>query len=138
MLPASCLIELPVFKGNPLKWQGSWDQFEISVHQNESISDIDCFNCLKKYLSDLAVENISGLTLNSANYKESVTILTVWYDNRQVVISAHLVSVLKMKVKKANNMENLNGLIKSSLIWKQSKLKHPVMAVFLSLFWRRN
>ena len=62
------------------------------------------------------MENISGLTLNSANYKESVTILTVWYDNRQVVISAHLVSVLKMKVKKANNMENLNGLIKSSLI----------------------
>ena len=72
MLPASCLIELPVFKGNPLKWQGSWDQFEISVHQNESISDIDCFNCLKKYLSDLAVENISGLTLNSANYKDSM------------------------------------------------------------------
>ena len=62
------------------------------------------------------MENISGLTLNSANYKESVTILTVWYDNRQVVISAHLVSVLKMKVKKANNMENLNCLIKSSLI----------------------
>ena len=113
MLPASCLIELPVFKGNPLKWQGSWDQFEISVHQNESISDIDCFNCLKKYLSGLAVENISGLTLSSANYKESVTILTVRYDNNQVLISAHLVSVLKMKV---NNMENLNGLIKSSLI----------------------
>ena len=62
------------------------------------------------------MENISGLTLNSANYKESVTILTVWYDNHQVIISAHLVSVLKMKVKKANNMENLNGLIKSSLI----------------------
>ena len=115
MLPASCLIELPVFKGNPLKWQGSWDQFEISVHQNESISDIDCFNCLKKYLSGLAAENISGLTLSSANYKESVTILTVRYDNHQV-FSAHLVSVLKMKVKKANNMENLNGLIKSFLI----------------------
>lgn len=62
------------------------------------------------------MENISGLTLSSANYKESVTILTVRYDNNQVLISAHLVSVLKMKVKKANNMENLNGLIKSSLI----------------------
>ena len=33
-------IELPVFSGDLLKWQGFWDQFDISIHQNESISDI--------------------------------------------------------------------------------------------------
>ena len=43
-------IELPVFKGDPLKWQGFWDQFQTSIHNNERISDIDRFNFLKRYL----------------------------------------------------------------------------------------
>ena len=43
-------IELPVFKGDPLKWQGYWDQFQTSIHNNERITDIDRFNFLKRYL----------------------------------------------------------------------------------------
>ena len=103
-------IELPVFSGDPLKWQGFWDQFDISIHQNESLSDIDRFNYLKKYLSGPALGTISGLTLSSANYKEAVTILTERYGNHQVLISAHMDALLKMK--KVKNMENLNGLRK--------------------------
>ena len=37
-------IELPVFSGDPLRWQEFSDQFDISIHQNECISDIDRFN----------------------------------------------------------------------------------------------
>lgn len=37
-------IELLTFKGDPLKWQGFWDQFKISIHENERINDIDRFN----------------------------------------------------------------------------------------------
>ena len=103
-------IELPVFSGDPLKWQGFWDQFDISIHQNESLSDIDRFNYLKKYLSGPALGTISGLTLSSANYKEPVTILTERYGNHQVLISAHMDALLK--IKKVKNMENLNGLRK--------------------------
>ena len=103
-------IELPVFSGDLLKWQGFWDQFDISIHQNESISDIDRFNYLKKYLSGPALGTISGLTFSSANYKEAITILTERYGNHQVLISVHIDSLLKMK--KVKNMENLNGLRK--------------------------
>ena len=48
-------IELPTFKGDPLKWQGFWDQFKISIHENERINDIDRFNFLKKYLEKIWV-----------------------------------------------------------------------------------
>ena len=90
-------IELPVFSGDPLKWQGFWDQFDISIHQNKSISDIHRFNYLKKYLSVPALGTISGLTLSFANYKEAVTILTERYGNHQVLISAHVDALLKIE-----------------------------------------
>ena len=92
-------IELPIFSGDLLKWHGFWYQFDISIHQNKSISDIDRFNYLKKYLSGPALETISDPTLSFANYKEAVTILTERYCNHQVLISAHMDSLFKMKKK---------------------------------------
>ncbi|XP_066937038.1 uncharacterized protein [Clytia hemisphaerica] len=53
-------IELPTFKGDPLKWQGFWDQFKISIHENERKNDIDRFNFLKKYLTGEALDSIKG------------------------------------------------------------------------------
>ena len=85
--------EMSVFSGDPLKQQGFWDQFSISIHRNESISDIDPFNYLKKYLSGLALR--SGLTLSSATYKEAVIILTESYGNHQVLILALMACCLK-------------------------------------------
>ena len=32
-------LELPIFKGSPLEWQGFWDQFDVSIQRNESISE---------------------------------------------------------------------------------------------------
>ena len=88
-------LELPIFKGSPLEWQGFWDQFEVSIHRNESISDIDRFNYLKRYLSGQALSAISGLSLNAENYKEAITLLKDRYGNPQVLISAHMESLLK-------------------------------------------
>ena len=43
-------IEFPVFKGNPLNWQSFYDQFNVSIHQNKTLSDIDRFNYLKIFV----------------------------------------------------------------------------------------
>ena len=110
---------------------GILDQFDISVQQNESISDIDRFNYLKKHLSGPALRTVSGLTLSSANYKEAVTILTERYGNHQVLISAHMDSLLKMKkVKKIENMNGLRRLYTDVEDCVGNLLKHPFMAVF--------
>ena len=44
-------LEFPVFKGNPIEWKSFYDQFNISIHQSKTVSDIDRFNCLGRYLA---------------------------------------------------------------------------------------
>ena len=38
-------LEFPVFQGNPLEWESFYDQFNISIHQNKTLTDIARFNC---------------------------------------------------------------------------------------------
>ena len=101
-------IELPVFKGDPLKWQGFWDQFQTSIHNNERITDIDRFNFLKRYLGGEALDSVQGLNLNSENYKEAIDLLTDRYGNEQILISAHMQSLLK--IQKVRSKDNVKGL----------------------------
>ena len=65
-------IQLPEFSGDPLMWQGFWDQYQVSIHSNDNLSDIDKFNSLKGCLKGEALAAVSGLTLNLKNYKEAV------------------------------------------------------------------
>ena len=103
-------LELPVFMGNPLKWQGFWDQFNVAINENNTLSDIDRFNYLKKYLAGQALATISGFTLSSDNYNEAINVLVERYGNPQVLISAHMDALLNMK--KIKSFENLEGLRK--------------------------
>jgi len=104
-------FELPIFKGDPLSWQGFWDQFSTSIHDNDEITDIDRFNYLKRYLGGQALETISGLSLSSANYKEAIKILTERFGNPQVLISAHMDCLIRMsKVVHKNDIIPLRKL----------------------------
>ena len=101
-------IELPVFKEDPLKWQGFWDQFQTSIHNNERISDVDRFNFLKRYLGGEALDSVDGLNLNSENHKEAIELLIDRYGNEQVLISVHMQSLLK--IQKGRSKDNVKGL----------------------------
>ena len=61
-------LGLPQFAGNPLDWQGFWDQFRVSIQDKSSVNDIDKFNYLKGCLKGKDQATISGLTLSSENY----------------------------------------------------------------------
>ena len=80
-----------------MDWPGFWDQFQTSVQSSDCLSDIDRFNYLKKYLSRSAAACVSCLTLSSQNYKEAISILQKRFGNPQVVISAYMNSLLKLK-----------------------------------------
>lgn len=104
-------LELLLFSGDPLSWQGFWDQFQISVHSNENISDIDRFNYLKRYLKDGALSAVSGLSLCSENYSEAIRILKERYGNEQILISAHMASLLGIsKIKRSDDIKGLRKL----------------------------
>ena len=101
-------LGLPQFAGNPLDWQGFWDQFRVSIHDNPSVNDIDKFNYLKGCLKGEAQATISGLTLSSENYTEAIDVLKDRFGNEQVLISAHMESLLK--IDKIRSVTNIKGL----------------------------
>ena len=79
-------LDLRAFSGNPLEWQSFWDQFQSSIHNNESINDVERFLYLRKFLSGTALSTISGLTLSNDNYKEAVTLLNNRYGNEILML----------------------------------------------------
>ena len=87
-----------------------YDQFNISIHQNKTLSNINRFNYLSKCLAGQALATISGLTLNYENYKEMLDILIDRYGNPQVLISVHIETLVK--INKVKNVENLEALRK--------------------------
>ena len=104
-------LELPTFNGNPLKWFEFWDQYNASIDSNETISDIDKFSYLKRYLSGKALSTISGLTLTATNYQEAIAILHNRFGDPQVQITAHMDSLIKLKpVKSLDHLEELRKL----------------------------
>ena len=60
------------------------------------MSDIDKFNYLVRYLAEQVLATISGLTLNSENYKEALDILIDKHGNPQVLISAYMETLVKV------------------------------------------
>jgi len=72
------------------------------------ISDIDRFNYLKRYLDGEALGRVTGLNLISDNYKEVINLLRERFGNEQILISAHMESLLK--ISKIRSKENLKGL----------------------------
>ena len=104
-------LELPKFSGNPLDWPDFWDQFQTSIHSSSGLSDTDCLNYLKKYLCISTAVSVSGLTLSSQNYKKAISILQKRFGNPQVLISAYMDSLLKLKkVENSDDVVNLRQL----------------------------
>ena len=68
-------LSLPKFRGDVTKWNTFWDSYQVAVHRNEGISNIDKFNYLNYILERVAARVIPGLTLTEANYDAAVTLL---------------------------------------------------------------
>ena len=89
-------MQMPENSGDPLGWQGFWDRFQASIHNNCNIGEIDKFNYLKGCLKGEASDAISGLVLSTENYREAIQVLKTRFGNEQILISAHMESLLKV------------------------------------------
>ena len=109
-------LVLPTFNGDPLNYHGFRDQFNASIHLNENLSDIDSFNYLKRYFGGKALNAVSGLSLSSEDYKEAVELLNRRFGDHQVLISAQMELLLKLKKLKSfdsNRLMMLNSEVRS-------------------------
>ena len=68
-------LSLPKLRGDVTKWNTFWGSFQVAVHCNEGISNVDKFNYLNYILERVAARAIPGLTLSEANYDAAVKLL---------------------------------------------------------------
>ena len=59
-------LTMPSFSGDYLRWTEFWETYEVNVHNNRKISDIEKFSYLRGLLKGNAVRVIDGLSLSSA------------------------------------------------------------------------
>ena len=89
-------LTLKNFYGDPSQWLTFWDSFRSAVHDNPELHKIDKFNYLRSLLHGSAASTIAGLPLTSDNYSAAIDLLTKRFGNKQVIISSHMDSFLKL------------------------------------------
>ena len=67
----------------------------MSDSDKDSVKSLNKTKCVLLKLSGQALATISELSLSSENYKEAAEIFTSRYGNTQVLVSAHMDSLLK-------------------------------------------
>ena len=63
------------FDGDPQHFLEFWDSFRYSVHENDSISNVQKMTYLKGLLKGDAASCISGFKITDENYETSVIII---------------------------------------------------------------
>ena len=94
-------LTLPIFGGDPLKWQTFWDSFDSAVHSNNVLTNVEKLNYLRAHLEGEAARAITGFPLTSVNYHQSLDVLRERFGEQQKIINAHMHAL--MNLPHANN-----------------------------------
>uniref|UniRef100_A0A1X7TGP5 Uncharacterized protein n=1 Tax=Amphimedon queenslandica TaxID=400682 RepID=A0A1X7TGP5_AMPQE len=73
----------------PTTWSTFWGSFEVAVHENSVLSDVNKFNYLVSLLDPPASSAVAGLKITAANYPEAVALLKKRLGDKQHIISKH-------------------------------------------------
>ena len=104
-------LALPSFDGTLTNWVSFWELYEVAVHSNPELSDVQKFSYLKSLVEGSAKEAIDGLSLSKESYLEAVDILTKRFGNKQKIIDRHMSLLLNTeRVSSANNIAALRRL----------------------------
>ena len=89
-------LDLPVFDGSSSTWSEFWDTFKATIHDQQSISDVEKFHYLKSKLSGEALNVLSGIAVTALNYTVALATLEERYGNKQAEIDRHYISLMEM------------------------------------------
>lgn len=73
-----------------------WDSFELSVHNNISLSDMQKFTYLKSLLHDDAARVIQGFPLTHSKYIQAVELLKERFRQKHRIINAYMQCLLDL------------------------------------------
>lgn len=78
--------KIPSFAGETVKWPEFWGIYQIAIHDQPVLPDLEKFIRLKEALTGEAASIIEGLPLTSANYAAAIDLLKLHYGSTEVII----------------------------------------------------
>ena len=89
-------LDVPTFDGSVILWRAFWEQFQISVHDQKSLSNSEKLVYLKHALKDGAARQVvEGLSRSGDQYAEAVACLQGRYDRPRLIHQAHVRAILE-------------------------------------------
>lgn len=96
-------LEIPKFFGEASNWLSFWNQYENSIHSNNTLTKIEKFNYLKMFVGGNALSAISGFSLSNDNYDSAIQLLKERFGRNDMLINAHMNALLNISALKHSN-----------------------------------
>lgn len=89
-------LNFPTFSGNPMQWFTFWDSFEVAVHWNQSLKEVQKFNYLKTQITVDHSRAVAGFPLTNGNYPKAVNLLKKRFSQPSKLVNAHRQALLDL------------------------------------------
>lgn len=104
-------LQIPKYNRELRSWETFWNQFDLTIHRNTSLSNISKFRYLRSYLVGKAQVAIKGLQMTEDNYSITVDVLKQRFGRKDLIIDDHMSRLLRMRpVHDSSNVERLRAL----------------------------
>ncbi|XP_055603757.1 uncharacterized protein LOC129751989 [Uranotaenia lowii] len=104
-------IRLPSFGGLTREWVTFRDTFRSLIHLNDQLSTMDKFTYLRSSLTGDAFQEIASVDVTAANYSVAWDLLQKRYENKKLIVKAHLDALFSIEPIKRESFEALSHLI---------------------------
>ena len=130
-------ISVPTFDGNLLHWRSFWEQFSISVHDRDSLSNTEKLVYLQQSLKGGSAKGvIEGLSHTGADYDEAVESLRARYNRPRLIHQTHIKVILeapKVKDGTGKELRRLHDEVQQHLRALRSMGYEPSGAIITSI-----
>ncbi|XP_055584794.1 uncharacterized protein LOC129737659 [Uranotaenia lowii] len=104
-------IRLPSFGGLTREWVTFRDTFRSLIHLNDQLSTMDKFTYLRSSLTGDAFQEIASVDVTAANYSVAWDLLQKRYENKKLIVKAHLDALFSIEPIKREGFDALSQLI---------------------------
>ncbi|XP_055522997.1 uncharacterized protein LOC129717176 [Wyeomyia smithii] len=104
-------IKLPSFTGKTKDWVTFRDTFRSLIYNNHQLDDVDKFTNLRSSVAYDAFREISSIELTADNYEVAWRQLEKKFENKKLIVKAHLDAIFAIEPMRKENLDALNHLI---------------------------
>ena len=111
-------LSLVTFSGDILEWPSFWDAFSSTIHNNNSVSNIDKFKYLLSALTDEAKDLLNGFSITESQYEPAVNLLKERFDDKEFIIHQHYSRLTTLK-----QCSNITSQLRKTINFVETQLR---------------